>query len=386
MDQQFVYLVEWNEIVALNAVKVWFISSLVLAILLPLRWASLVAFVKVAMVLAYFCFFADGNWFYGGDDYLYYEKGMELLETGANPIMIFWEPVTHWYFFARTGFAFMVYYNYLALYFLEARYYAPVLGLVVISSMTVVLLAASFRENKKNELYVKCMAVFLALHWYSLAWNSFLNLKDPLVGLAMSLGIFALVEFRRKPLLAGSVFIALMYSFHWLRFYFPIFFGAAIMCTRAVISNWKTRLLLSVILLPVAMYLMRSQLNLAIRMGDWTNIFYGIPHFLLQPAPWKITEPATYLTIPSMIHWLMTLPAMIGGMLLFRRNISGEIIVTMVVAAACFYGVVSAIASTRHRYPIDILIAIMQFHFLWWTVRFWINDSVVSDQVQTSGK
>ena len=378
MDQQFLYQIDWTSGALVSAVKVWVVSIVILSCVIPWRVSALIAFFKVAIIMAYFCWFADGTWFYGGDDYRYYELGMEFLATGANPITIFLEPVTKWYFFAQTGYAFQIFYNYLALYFLEPRYYSAVLGLVVINSLTVALLVKSFRPSGRGEIYQSAFAIFLLLHWYTIAWTSFLDIKDPLVGLAMAFGIYLLSRFRSNPLVYGSAFLALMYSFHWLRFYFPAFFAASFLLSNVFLASMKIRLAFIAIALPVVVFLFWSHLSLALKMSELHNLLYGLAHFLLQPAPWRITEPASYLLIPSVLHWLMAVPTFLGAVLIYNEKNEegieiGKLLLSVFLVGVLFYAAVPAIASTRHRAPLDLLMAVMQFHFCWWVFEYWMK-------------
>ena len=381
MDQQYVYMIEWSNGTLISAAKVWLISGLILSALFTLRVAALVAFIKVAIVMVYFCFFSDGIWFYGGDDYTYYEKGMEFLSSGANPLSITREPVFRWYFFAKTGFAFQIYYNYLALYLLEPRYYAPVLGLVVVNCMTVVLLVKALAIGNAQKLYASILAIFLLLHWHTIAWTSFLDIKDPLVGLGMAIGIYLITRFRSNPLIFGSLFAGLIYSFHWLRFYFPVFFAGSIFLSNAIILSWRMRVVLVLVGVPIGVYVLSSQIGLAAKMSELESIVYGLVHFLLQPAPWRITEPASYLFIPSIIHWLMVIPTVVGAMLLIKRRTEtgvevGIVFISVFILGVLFYAAVPAIASTRHRSPLDLLMAVMQFHFFWWVLQYWAKNGL----------
>jgi hypothetical protein len=365
MDNRFVYMIEWNISVAISALIILLLSTLILRTILSWPVAGFVSFVKVTLSIVYFCFFADGQWFYGGDDYKYYEIGIDLYRTGANPIMVLFDPVAQWHLFrGQSNTALMGYFNYLAMYFFEPRYYAPVLCLVGISSATAVLLTKAVGAMSSQQ-YQRSLTIFLALHWHTLAWTSFLNLKDSLVAFVAVGSIFVITRLRMRPVLYIPLYILALSTFNWLRFYFPVFLIPPLVMTKILIDSWKTRLVLSVGGVFCAVIFLQDELRMAWGLGDIRTVMYGAIHFLLQPVPWRLTEPATYLLIPAALHWLMMPIAFFGGWCLFRKSTEGKVIVLIFFLGVLFYALFPLIASTRHRMPFDFLIAAMQFHGIW---------------------
>ena len=365
MQQRFIYMIEWDLSTATCAVAILVLSTCILRMNLSWQIAAVVSFIKVSICVAYFLFFADGQWFYGGDDHKYLERGFDLYRTGANPIMVFFEPVAEWHLFGgRSNTAFMSYFNYLAMYFFGPRYHAPVMSLVVVGSATAVLLAKAADQFGSVE-YQKGLTVFVALHWHTIVWTSFLNLKDPVVALFAALGIFAISRIKRNPLLGISLFALTVATFKYVRFYFPIFLIPPLVLTNIITNSLRIRLVLLILGVALAGIVLRNEMMMALGLVNLKGIMYGAAHFLLQPAPWKLTEPATYLLIPSILHWLMIPVACVGALSLIKEGPEGRMIIWIVVLGTLFYAAFPLIASTRHRAPFDFLIALIQFHGLW---------------------
>jgi len=362
-------LVEFDYPIALAALGIMVLGTLVLSMVVRKEIALGLMFIKVTIVVVYFCGFADGAWFYGGDDTGIFERGMQLASTGRSPITIWTHHHTAYLARSRDSLILIYLHNYLAIYFMGAYYYAPILLNVLLTSVTVACLAKVIRNICDDPRYVTYFVIFASLHWSVLAWSSFLNLKGPTVTCLLSIALLAITNMPRNMVANCMALLATLYLMTKVRFYFPAFVlgGLAIERLSIVWGNfpsYKVVLLLISGVIVVA-YIVDSEIVLFFKMSNFIRFPYEFLHFILQPMPWRITEPASYLFLPSILHWIMFVPTIIGGLMIWRIHRTGRVIVGIVVAGAMFYGLVSAIASTRHRMPFDIVIIVMQYHFIW---------------------
>ena len=69
-------LVEFDYTIAIAALVILILGSAVLSLVIRKELAVGIVLIKVSVVVIYFCFYADGGWFYGGDDTAYYRRGL----------------------------------------------------------------------------------------------------------------------------------------------------------------------------------------------------------------------------------------------------------------------------------------------------------------------
>ena len=363
------YLVNFDYPIVLASLIVWLAGTIVLSCVIRKELAALIMFLKITLFISYFCFFADGTWFYGGDDWGYFERGLRMAQAEPNIFRIWTHPEG---FYLRHGhsLALVYFHNYVSILLFGEYYFAPVLLNIFLTSIIVTLLTASLKTSEVSALYVKYFVIYASLHWSTLVWSSFLNLKGMLVTTLMALMIWGISISSRKSITAIIAVTLSAYLMLRSRFYFPAIVGIGVVVgyinqLHAIIQKNRQRSF-AIACAVVALVLWKaSLLPLFFRHADFSGAVYGALHFVLQPAPWKITEPASYLLLPSILHWIM-LPATIAGcVLLWRSGGTKRIMVGIIVAGVLFYGLVPAIASTRHRIPFDILFIIAQFQFLW---------------------
>ena len=74
-------------------------------------------------------------------------------------------------------------------------------------------------------------------------------------------------------------------------------------------------------------------MRLFFQFADFLNAPYGVIHFLLQPIPWRITEPASYLFIPAWLHWVAFPATILGGYRIWKTHIIGRYIIGIIIVA-----------------------------------------------------
>lgn len=375
------YLVDFDYPIAIAAFVTLILSTVVLSFSLKRSIAFALATIKIAIVVIYFTSFTDGTWFFGGDDYGYLERGAALAATGRNPFTIWFHPEAY-YLKQLSSISLMYYYNYLAIYFFGFYYHSPVLLNVLLSCISAILYAKCLQPFKLNKNYETYFVVFYSLHWTTLVWHSFLNIKEPLVIVLVALALYFLSIFSRHPARAILGLLGTIFLFLRCRFYFPgiLVFGVFLSSVNVFFTT-RYRIFLTLLILLSFVYIFTPEIRLFFRFAEFLSAPYGTIHFLLQPLPWRITEPASYLLIPAWLHWIALPATILGGYKIWKLHITGRIIVGSIITGILFYGLVPLIASTRHRAPLDSLMIICQFHFLWLYAWFWMHPN---DKLPTS--
>jgi hypothetical protein len=91
----------------------------------------------------------------------------------------------------------------------------------------------------------------------------------------------------------------------------------------------------------------------------------------VSPLPWKITVPATYLYLPSILH-LIFLPGAIVGLISLmtnRQTISVSLIVSTIAVGYVFYSLIPGLASVRHLSPFAALWILFEYNFLYFGIK-----------------
>jgi hypothetical protein len=353
------------------AIIVWLLGGFILSAVVKKELAFALMFIKVAIVVVHFTFFADGGWFYGGDDQSYFGRGIELLQTGRSPLDIWSHPTALYLAQTRDSLWYFYLYNYFAVYLIGPYYYSPVLFNLLCSVLTVVFLARLVQPFSKNRQYVTFFVIFASIHWMTLAWTSFLDLKGPLVSCLMALALLGLARVPQNWFRNLLFVFASFAIFSKVRFYFPgIILAGYVAAMSFEYKSWLLRRkgIVLVSLLPIVgigLFILKRQVGLFLDLANFERFPYEALHFILQPIPWNITSATSYLLLPAILHWVFFVPGLIGAALLWKRHRTGKQICATLLVGVGFYGVISLIASTRHRFPFDMLFIILQYHFLW---------------------
>ena len=357
-----VYLAIYDYPLVAVAAVVMIVGISILNRVIGFRLAVLVMSIKVAIALGYFAWFADGGWFVGGDDYAYFFRAADLNSLNAGLWEIWSHPSMLYYLGEQHSLALTIILNYLAVNLFGTHYYAPVFANILITTVSAVFFAGILRAINDQKEYVIIGTVFFSLHWTTLVWSSFLNLKEPTV-ICLLLGTIYFLVTRERVLALRIIGAATMcFLFTLIRFYYPLFIFGGLFGAYLTEKPRLVVILGVAVLCSVGAWLLADEIRFFLRYSDFASIPYSLPHFLLQPAPWKITEPASYLLIPSMLHWMWAVPGLIGAILLWQIGGQGRLIFAILICGVAFYAMLPMIASTRHRAPLDALLVIFQFH------------------------
>ncbi len=363
------YLVDFDFQILLSSISVLVLGTFILSRIVRKELAAVLMFVKLLIFICYFCFFADGTWFYGGDDWGFFERGLILAQAEPNILKIWSHPEG---FYLRHGhsLSLMYFHNYIAILLFGEHYFAPVLLNILLTSGVVTVLAAILRRQETPPGYIQGFVIFASLHWTMLAWSSFLNLKEITVSLLLVCVIYYAHQAARLRVIPLGMTLLIFYLFLRIRFYFPVLIvlGSAVAWApkfRSSIKEYRWFIMTAFILLLALLLFKSSWIRLFFQHVDLLGTPYGVIHFVLQPAPWKITEPASYLALPSVLHWLVFPAAAVGAWLMWKQGAEMRTMVGVLLIGILFYGMVPAIASTRHRVPLDIILIVAQYQFIW---------------------
>jgi len=337
--------------------------------------AYLVITVKISFPLIYFSVVADGSWYTGGDDWGYVLRAIDLYVKDVDPLRIWFVPEGQHLFQFPNG-ALVKWYNFMLFYFFGPSYYVGVIFAPVMSMISggfIFLLLKSFGKSRQQ---AEWGTIFFLLHWETITWTSFLNLKESLITVLLIAFVYGLLLFRKKPLAGLGLLTIITIVMQKARFYLPFVLVSgyiAAMSTYLPLAHSRIRLALGLILLAGAILVLASfgfvsfaQIRYAFSLADFGNLGWGLAKVVLSPLPWNISDPAGYLLVSATLHVVFLPVTAIGGYFLWRQGLEGRIIVFIYVVGLIAYATQPMVNSPRHRAPFLVMEILMQFEFLCW--------------------
>jgi len=336
-----------------------------------------VAGIKTALPFVYFIFFFDGSWTFL-DDMSYLEQGQKLLASGYDPWTFFFNDEAVSQLMALSGGHHILYgwYNLLAQWIFGEYYFSPVLlnvGLTFISAYFLYRLAIATGFSMP---YARGLFVFFSLHWELLAWSSLLNLKDTLVLLMTIALMYTILRFAQTRWARYAVgTVALIFVFFWIRYYIPLLLLLAVFL--ALFGRLPERkhigaaiFVVSFLGLAYGAYVGWEGLIFQLERLDYgSGIIYGTGRMVLTPLPWSIEPEYTFLLLPAVLHWLFFVPAVLGGVMLWRERPEMRLLFVYLAIALLLYGAFGELQGPRHRVQLIFIYAWAQFHFIWCLLR-----------------
>ncbi len=341
-------------------------SALIAARELPLSLALALAAIRVSVPLIYFAAYFDGTWNVG-DDFVYFAQGGELLNCGYNPLSVLLHSDGWEYLHSLSQGHHVLYgwWNLLAMTLFGEHYYSPVFLNVVVTFVGGSLLARTARLLGFSHGYCLGLQVFWLLHWDLVAWSSLLNIKDVLVQTLTIAILFCLVSYvhrRKLRYLVGFLMVAQL--FWWIRFYVPVLVLTAVMLW--MMTQWNdARKYLFIPLGAMAYYLALPMITNVSDYWQFDELLYGIVRFSLTPMPWKVEDVYGYLWLPTMLHWLSFIPALVGGAYLWNESRPARLYLIYLACLVALYAVTEELLGPRQRFQVAFVFAWAQFHFLW---------------------
>lgn len=344
----------------------WGASALIAGRDMPLPLSLLLATVRVSVPVVYFAWYFDATWNVG-DDLVYAAHGRELLNCGYNPFTVLLHDHGRGYLQSLSQGHHVLYgwWNLLAMSLFGEHYYAPVFLNVVVTFVGGSLLARTVRQLGFSAGYCLGLQVFWLLHWDLIAWSSLLNIKDVLVQTLTIAIFFFLVSFileRKTRFLVGFLVVAQL--FWWIRFYVPVIVLTAVMIW--MLTQWNdSRKYLFIPLGALAFYFVAPMIGGATDYWQFDSVFYGVVRFTLTPIPWNVEHVYEYLVIPTSLHWLTFIPALIGAGYLWGESKYARMFLIYLACLVGLYAVTEVLLGTRQRFQVAFLFAWAQFHFAW---------------------
>ncbi len=351
----------------------WLIGIIVGFQYLSARASFLVVTLKIGIVVLYTTSLADGSWYTGGDDWGYIVRSVDLYLKNVNPLAIWFTPEgQHLHAFPNA--ALLKWYNSSLFYIFGPSYYVGLMFFPTLSMVTGVFVVRLLRSSGLTELGSKIGVIFYLLHWDTITWTSFLNLKEPIVTCLLFCALFGASLIPKNIFASIAIIGASFFAFQRIRFYFPFLLTTGI--CLSILSHYWNRVSvkylivsaiagISLIGIALATKLINpSQILYAYQLADLENVAYGFAKSLLSPLPWKITGPAEYLLISSTLHLILLPLTLVGAWFLFRTSLTGKLIVFTWIVGLAAYAVQPMVLSPRHLAPIRALEILMQFRIL----------------------
>jgi hypothetical protein len=345
------------------------VSLLIASRRLPTSWAITLAAVRVFFPLIYFAWYFDGQWVVL-DDLEYTNHGEILVEQGYTPLsLLHAESRETLHTLAGGRHILFSWWNLVVMWLFGAYYYVPVVVNISITFLCAHLIAELAAELRFSVPYQRMLHVFYLLHWDTIAWSSFVNLKDMIVQL-MTVAFFlsAVRAARRRRWRDVAPCGLLILGFLHLRFYIPFAIGAA--AAAWLFLEWRDVRKYPLLAggLVVGLWLLPGRGYRLLESLAPFDCMYGIIRFALTPQPWSIQDSYSYLMLPATFHWLMFLPAMAGGLMLWRESHEMRLILLYSSLMIVFYSLADELQGARQRSQLSYVFAWAQMHFLWrWT-------------------
>ncbi|HXG23914.1 MAG TPA: hypothetical protein VNJ09_05110, partial [Chthonomonadales bacterium] len=163
---------------------------------------------------------------------------------------------------------------------------------------------------------------------------------------------------------------ALLFTMLFIRYYLPVL----IACTLGIWSVLKMRGWWKLIIPALAGGIVQFVIQTRMRLPHWfvgsisfspSVIAAGLIHFWLTPRPWSIALSYSFLFLPSILHWLMFIPALIGGYRLWKQYPAFAYLLIYLIVASLFYAMIEELQGPRTRVQLVFIIAWAQYHFLY---------------------
>lgn len=349
----------------LAAVLVGIAGAVIAARDLPPVTAILVATTKTIIPLAYFGYFFDGTWTFL-DDVTYQLQGEEMLRLGYGPLTALLDEGGRSKLFELSEGRHVLYgwWNLLAQNLFGQHYHAAVLLNVLLTFATGFIFARTLAQLDFSSNYRRGALIVFLLHWDVLVWSSVVNLKDILIMSLIAASLHSMSLLRTSLRLRYLVALGLpLFLLTWLRFYMPLFLLGAFMLWMLLETRHYRKYIYAALVVAATFLLPLDWSSLAyVRPAE---TFFGLVRVLLTPQPWSIESEYGFLLLPSLLHWILFIPMLMGGALLWMASGGNRLALIFIALTVLFYAAVPELQGPRHRVQFTFITAWMQFHFFW---------------------
>ena len=98
---------------------------------------------------------------------------------------------------------------------------------------------------------------------------------------------------------------------------------------------------------------------------------------LLTPQPWSVSPEYGFLLLPSMLHLLMLVPAVVGAMILWRDSPMLRLPIVYAVLVLVLFAAFPGQQGPRYRHQVVFVLVWAQFTFIWQLLRAAATDFAV---------
>jgi hypothetical protein len=356
------------------SLAVFIVGVMISSRVVSLPTAIIVSAAKALLPMLYFAFVFDRSWTFL-DDWGYFDNGQVLIQSGYNPFSFFFHANSLLTLFILVGGHHVLYdwYNFLGQWVFGGFYFAPVFINVGLTFGIAYMVYRMALLSKCGKQYAQWLFVFMCLHWELLAWSSLVNLKDTLVlflTVALLYTGMRFIDTRRKRYIVGVAL--LVFLFYWIRFYVPLImllsaFAYLLPSAPMRAKVWSTMLIGALVAGYGAYAGWGELLGAAGTLNLGSRIILGTVKMALSPQPWSIDPNYSFLLLPSLLHWLMLIPTVIGCFMLWHEVPRARVPIVYLLVALVAYGAgLDELQGPRHRVQLIFIYAWGQFHFLWY--------------------
>jgi hypothetical protein len=340
---------------------------------IPYRFALPVSLIKIGIPVVYFARNPVGS-LHLSDDLQYFNNAVSLLRMGFGPFSVFTD-IRGWAsLMAASGTGRHIVYplwNLFGLNLFGPHYYVPVLMNVGLTFVSGWFFYKILEWGGFAKTYRRFAVVFFLLHWETITWSSFLNLKDTLLATLSLALLYQLLVYSRKPAFWRLIPLGLVLAIELLvRFYAPLM---VLVAAAIYLAVQKKRFSLALLLIA-GVALLPSWVPGFVAGGisrvRIPEVWTGVPQFLLTPLPWNLAAGYEFLLVSSVMHLLLIVPALLAIPALWKQSSETRLLLLYFGIVVLTFSVIPENRGIRQRQMISFVFAWLQFHALWAFARY----------------
>ncbi len=353
---------------------VWMCMVQLLARYLGINWAMFLSSLKVLIPIVGVSIL--------GSDIISLKDSQIYLQSGANYLFLYepWEVLYNehtWELLFKLGDygynTFYIWWNALIISTSSSPHSILLLFNVVWVTLAAILIYHISAYGAFTADYRKGLLVFQLVAIDVLTWSSLTNVRDSLVLCLTVLSIYLFYRVvHEKKIAALLMLLAVLLSFLTVRFYIPALLLASwilyfLVCNHAFVRQHPVALAIA-ILASVGIFFFVVEFGYVTKMlrnVHILNALSGVPTFVLTPRPWSVTDTYRFLIPSAIYHWLMIIPAVLGGIHLWRCHPNMRLLIIYLVVITLFYATIQGLIGPRQRYQVSFIFCWFQYHFLY---------------------
>lgn len=342
-----------------------------------------VALIKAAIPLVFFARFYDGSWYFL-DDFVYAQQGKTVIDAGFNPFSaLFTKSGLTLLHYVSDGNHFLYgWWNVLGEWTFGESYWAAVFLNVILTYIVALTTARMLEDLDFPPSYVRGVCLVFMLHIEVIVWSSFVNLKDLLILTLTAMLLRSIIVLAKTSVQRASwldrvrlhtqarhimIFAALAVASYFIRFYVPFLLLAAFgaWATFYLSPMWRAGIFFAAAAL--GLFIMRVY-AWELQTVQLSALPFGLVRFPLTPRPWAIDANYSFLFLPSIVQWVLFVPAVAAGVSLWMTRRLARLPLIYLLFVMLLFAASPELMGPRHRIQVLPLIVWLQFHAIWWPV------------------